>query len=105
MNEELEGFRDHSAVTEEHYATLRENVQLQAQLDELVARNQFLLSVKGKLDEAMRREGEKQAAERKAKAEALIASLNAALNEPKMQEAILKKCLVDLEKMPAMKMD
>ena len=105
MIEELEGFRDHSAVTEAHYATLRENIQLQAELDAVLAKNQFLMSVKCKLDEAMRREAEKQAAERKAKAETLIASLNAALKEPKMQEAILKKCLVDLEKMPAMKMD
>ena len=96
---DLESYRDHTAVTESFYATSLENVHLQARHDALLARHQFLSGVKAKLDEAVRRENERAAAEKKAKAEALIAGLNAALREPKMQEAILKKCLADLEKL------
>ena len=101
MIAELESFRDLSAVTESFFATRRENLQLQAELDALLARNTFASGIKAKLDEAVRRETERIKAEKRSKAESLIAGLNAALKEPKMQEAILKKCLVDLEKMEA----
>jgi hypothetical protein len=101
MIDELESFRDHTAVTESFYATQLENVHLQARHDALLAKNQFLLGIKMKLDDAVRKENERVAGERKAKAETLIAALNAALKEPKIQEAILKKCLVDLDKLEA----
>ncbi len=101
MIEELESFRDHTEVTESFYATSLENIHLQAKYDALLAQNQFLAGIKAKLDEAVRRETEKVTAERKAKAEALITALHAALKEPKMQDAILKKCISDLEKFEA----
>lgn len=101
MIAELESFRDHTAVTESYYSTCIENVHLQARLDALMSKNQHLQSIKAKLDEAIRKEKERVSAEKRAEAEALIASLHAALKEPKMQEAILKKCISDLEKMEA----
>lgn len=99
MISELESYRDHTEVTESYYATCLENIQLQAKYDSLLARNQFLAGIKTKLDDAVRKETERVALEKKAKAEALISALNAALKEPKMQEAVLAKCLIDLEKL------
>lgn len=97
--DEMSGFRDHSDVTASFYATRRENIILQAELDELLARNRFLSSIKQRLDDQVRKEKERAAAERKAHMDALLAGIDLALQDPKTQDAILKKCINDLEKM------
>lgn len=98
---EMENYRDHTDVTASFYATRRENIVLEAELAELHEQHRFLSSLKQRLDEAVRKEKERATEERRIKVEALIAGINAALQDPKMQETILKKCIADLEKMEA----
>lgn len=95
----MENFRDHTDVTSSFYSTRHENILLEAELTQIQDQHRLFSSVKQRLDEAVRREKERAKEERRAKVEALIEGINAALKEPKMQEAILKKCLTDLEKM------
>lgn len=98
---EMENYRDHTDVTASFYATRRENIVLEAELAELQEEHRFLSALKQRLDEAVRRQKERATEERRVKVEALIAGINAALKDPKMQETILKKCITDLEKMEA----
>ena len=97
----MEGFRDHTDVTDAFYATRRENLLLEAELNELKEQHRFSTSIKQQLDDLVRKERERAKEERRIKVEALIDGINAALKEPKMQEAILKKCMNNLEKMEA----
>lgn len=96
---EMESFRDHTDVTTSFYTTRHENILLEAELAALKDQHRFLSGIKQRLDETVRKEKERAAEERRAKVEALIEGINAALKDPKMQETILKKCITDLEKM------
>lgn len=98
---EMENYRDHTDVTASFYSTRRENIILEAELSELQEEHRFRSSLKQRLDEAVRKEKERAREERRIKVEALIAGINSALKDPKMQETILKKCITDLEKMEA----
>lgn len=96
---QMENYRDHTDVTSSFYTTRHENILLEAELAQVQDQHRLFSSIKQRLDEAVRREKERAKEERRAKVEALIAGINSALKEPKMQETILKKCLSDLEKM------
>lgn len=95
----MEGFRDHTDVTEAFYTTRRENLLLEAELNEIKDQHRFTTSIKQRLDDLVRKERERAKEERRLKVEALIEGINSALKDPKMQETILKKCMSDLEKM------
>ena len=97
----LEELRDFAAITADLYETKRENVILDAQLSEVLERHKFLVSVKAKLDEAVRKSIEQQAAERKAMIDAIMAGVMTELEDVKLQDRILKKCLFDLENVPS----
>ena len=98
--ETLNELRDFAAVTSDVYDTKRENVVLEAQLAELEERHKFLAGLKSKLDETVRKAAEKQAAERKAMVEAIMAGVMEAIDEPALQDRILKKCVADFERLP-----
>lgn len=97
----MEEYKDNPEVVAAYFETCRENIVMEAELTEVQQRLTFLGSVKAKLDERVRRENERLAAERKAKQEALMKALLEELKKPKVQEAILKKCIADLGKLPA----
>jgi ATP-dependent protease HslVU (ClpYQ) ATPase subunit len=97
----LEELRDFAAITADLYETKRENAVLDAQLSEVLERQRFLASVKSKLDEAVRKSIERQAAERKAMIDAIMAGVMTELEDVKLQDRILKKCLFDLENVPS----
>ena len=101
---EMEGFRDHTDVTTSFYSTRHENIILDAELTALKDQYRFFSNIKQRLDETVRKEKDRATEERRAKVEALINGINAALKDPKMQETILKKCISDLEKMEAKQM-
>lgn len=88
-------------MTADHFAHARENLQLQAELDALLAQQRHLLGLKARLDEAVRREAERAALERQRQTAALLAGVEEALRLPATQAAILQKCLADLEAMPS----
>lgn len=94
----LEEYRDNTVVVDSYFETRRENIILEAELDEANQQSVFFSSIKSKLDERVRAENERIAAEKKAKAEALMFGLLEELKKPKVQESILKKCLLDLGK-------
>lgn len=96
---QLEQLRDFAAVTEALFVTQRENILLEAQLAELVERQTFLSGLKARLEEAVRRAEEKAAQEKRAYIDAIMAGVMKELQNPKLQETILKKSLVDLENM------
>jgi F-type H+-transporting ATPase subunit b len=98
---DMQLFRDAPAVAAAHFATCQENLTMQAELDSLLATQKFIQAVQFKLDDAVRKEREKAAQERRARVEALVVGVQEALKDPKVQDAILKKCLVDLERMEA----
>lgn len=91
-------FKDNADVINALFETRRENLQLEAEYSHLKQQLDFLTSIKSKLDEKVRRENERLALERQAKNDALIKGLLEELRRPAMQEAILKKCLIDLQK-------
>jgi hypothetical protein len=94
----LEEYRDNTAVVDSYFETRRENIILEAELAEANQQSVFFSSIKAKLDERVRAENERIAAEKKARAEALFFNLLEELKKPKVQETILKKCIVDLGK-------
>lgn len=96
---EMESFSDHTDVTSSFYTTRHENILLEAELSSLKDQNRFLSAIKQRLDETVRKEKEREKEEKRARVQALIEGINLALKDPKMQENILKKCIVDLEKM------
>ena len=99
--EEMESFRDYADVTAEFYITRRENVQLQAELDSITQNNEFLQSIKTRLDEQVRKERERAAEAKKARIEQLVSGVYESLKDPKLQDTIMARCLQDLEKMEA----
>lgn len=94
----LEEYRDNTAVVDSYFETRRENIILEAELAEANQQSVFFSSIKAKLDERVRAENERIAAEKKARAEALFFNLLEELKKPKVQETILKKCIGDLGK-------
>ena len=97
----LEEYRDNTAVVDSYFETRRENIILEAELAEANQQSAFFSSIKAKLDERVRAENERIAAEKKARAEALLLGLMEELKKPKVQETILKKCIADLGKIKA----
>lgn len=96
----LEGYRDHMDATIEFQAIKRDNLLLEAELALLAQTTQHLQATKAKLDEMVRGETERRAAERREMIERLIAGVMAELKDPKIQEKILQKSLGDLEAIP-----
>jgi len=97
----LKGFLDHTEATFDFYETKRENLLLEAELAEIEETNKFLLSIKTRLDEVVRRETEKQATEKRQLVERLIRGVMEELKDSKIQDTIMKNCLLSLEKIPA----
>lgn len=95
--------RDFSAVTAEIFETKKDNLVLEAQLNELMERQKFLQALKAQLDEAVRKASEKKEAERRAFVQSIMAGVMNALKEPKLQDRILQKCVSDLKSMPVQK--
>lgn len=96
----LEQFRDNTNIMDAIFETRRENVLLEAELAETQQSLTFLSDMKHRLDDHVRREKERLAAEKKEKGEALLRGLLEELKKPAVQQAILQKCLVDLRKIP-----
>lgn len=94
----LEELKDNAAVVDAFFETRRENIVLEAQYSELQQHLDHLSGIKARLDERVRRENERLAEEKRVKAEALMKALLEELKKPKVQEAILKKCLLDIGK-------
>lgn len=94
----LEEFKDNAAVVEAFFETRRENIVLEAELSELQQTYTNLSSIKSRLNERVRRENERLAEEKRVRAEALMKGLLEELKKPKIQEAILKKCIADIGK-------
>ncbi|PJF18236.1 hypothetical protein PSACC_01936 [Paramicrosporidium saccamoebae] len=97
---ELETLRDLPAIAVGLFETKRENVVLEAELAELLERNKLLGEVKVKLDDAVRKAGEKKIAERRALVDSIMAGVMTELKESKLQGRILKQALADLERVP-----
>jgi small-conductance mechanosensitive channel len=97
---ELETLRDLPEIAVGLFETKRENVMLEAELAELVERNKLLSEAKSKLDDAVRRAGEKKVAERRALVDSIMAGVMTELKESKLQDRILKQALADLERIP-----
>lgn len=96
--EKLEDLRDFALVNESLLQTKSENVVLEAQLAELQERSKFLAGIKTQLDERVRRASEERIAQRRALVDAIMAGVMKELKDPKMQERILKKSIMDLQK-------
>lgn len=92
----LEEYRDNAVVVESYYNTRNENIVLEAELAEAQQMSAYFADIKARLDERLRFETERLAEEKRAKAEALLKGILEELKKPKVQESILKKCLVDL---------
>lgn len=95
----LEEFKDNAAVVDAFFDTRRDNILLEAELAQVQQNLDFMTSIKSKLDDKVRKENERLATEKRVRAEALFKGLLEELKKPKIQEAILKKCLNDLGKM------
>lgn len=96
----MEGYRDHTDATIEFQAIKHSNLLMEAELAILTQTSQHLQATKAKLDEMVRSETERRAAERREMVERLIAGVMAELKDPKIQDKILLKSLGDLEAIP-----
>lgn len=96
--DKLEDLRDFALINESLLQTKSENVVLEAQLAELQERSKFLAGIKTQLDERVRRASEERVAQRRALVDAIMAGVMKELKDPTMQERILKKSIVDLQK-------
>lgn len=97
----LEQYRDNTAVVQSHFDTKAENIVLEAQLAEAQQQSVFFADIKTRLDERLRAENERLAEEKRQKSEALLRGLLEELKKPKVQDSIMKKCIVDLGKVKA----
>lgn len=95
----LEEFKDNAAVVDAFFDTRRDNIVLEAELAQVQQNLDFMTSLKSKLDDKVRKENERLAMEKRVRAEALFKDLLEELKKPKVQDAILKKCIADLGKM------
>lgn len=98
---ELEQFHDYAEATSELFQTKRDNILLEAELHELVERNKFLSAIKTKLDDAVREVAKKKHEERAALIQSIMAGVMNELKDKKLQDAIVTRCLVDLERIPS----
>lgn len=98
--EDLEQYRDHADATLDLYETKRQNVLLEAELCELGEASRVLTDVKARLEDMARKEAEHKAREKRAYIERVIAGIVSELAEPKMQDRLLQRTLLDLEKIP-----
>lgn len=94
---QLEELRDFAQVTAELFQIKSENLVLEAQLKELCERNKFLTGIRQQLEEAVRKAAEKRVAEKKALVRAIKEGVLKELQDPRMQERILGKYIIDLQ--------
>lgn len=96
----LESFRDNFDVNQALFDMKMENIRLEAQVAEMRERVQFMSGIKGKLQELVAQERQRQAAEKKEFDEAVKRELLIMLSKPDVQQRIMEQSLKNLESLP-----
>lgn len=96
----LRMFRDYPEVMDAYYQILLENVELEAELTVLQARNAFISEQRALLNEAARREAELRARIERILMARMIEGVRRELQRPEMQQAYFEQSMQRLMEIP-----
>lgn len=96
----LRMFRDYPEVMDAYYQILLENVEMEAELEVLLARNAFINEQRTILNEAAKREAEFRIKVEKALFARMIDGVKRELQKPEMQQAYFEQCMQRLMEIP-----
>lgn len=96
----LKMFRDYPIVMDAYYQILLENVEMEAELEVLQARNAFINEQKAILSEAAKKEAEFRVKLEKVLLARMIEGVKRELQKPEMQQAYFEQCIQRLMEIP-----
>ena len=96
----LKMFRDYPEVMDAYYQILLENVEMEAELEGLRARNTFITEQRAVLSEAAKREAEFRIKLEKALVARVIEGVKRELQRPEAQQAYFDQCMQRLMEIP-----
>lgn len=96
----LKMFKDYPQVMDAYYQILLENVEMEAELEVLLARNAFISEQKTILNEAAKKEAEFRTKLEKVLLARMIEGVKRELQKPELQQAYFEQCMQRLMEIP-----